>query len=94
MPKPESMHAGVSRPHPNSYAVLDTGILAGEYPSTPNPGEARRKLRAYLDAGVDYFVDLTEDGELVPYESALEEEARAKGVAVDYVRVPIRDMDV
>ena len=81
-------------PHPNSYAVLDTGILAGEYPFAPDPVEARRKLRAYLDAGVDYFVDLTEDGELDPYEAVVREEAHARGIAVDYVRLPIRDMDV
>ena len=56
--------------------------------------EARRKLRAYLDAGVDYFVDLTEGGELYPYEAVVRGEAHARGIALHYMRLPIRDMDV
>jgi hypothetical protein len=95
--KPEGpMHdtSAAGLPHPNSYRVPGTGVLAGEYPFTPFPREARLKLGAYLDAGVDFFVDLTEEGELMPYEAVLREEAGARGMTVDYVRLPIRDLNV
>ena len=40
------------------------------------------------------FVDLTEEGELDPYDEWLAEEARAAGVEVAYHRHAIRDLDV
>jgi hypothetical protein len=45
-------------PVPDSYWVVDDLLLAGEYPGEIDPDETRRKLRAFLDAGVRLFIDL------------------------------------
>jgi protein-tyrosine phosphatase len=79
------------RPHGNTYWVEPGRLLAGEYPAEPYGSAATTKLRQYLDAGVDYFVDLTEDGELEPYEALLHAEAAERGKKVEYRRFPIRD---
>lgn len=83
-------------PHPNCYWIPGTRILAGEYPGAPDPMSARRRLRRLLDAGVTYFVDLTEADEwgLDPYEHFLRDEAQAMGVDVEYVRLPIQDANI
>ncbi len=85
------------RPLPTTYSYWVTGrLLAGFYPGARDPGDAApgavaRKLRAYLDAGVDFFIDLTSLGEMEPYEPALLEVARQAGVVVTYRRLPVRD---
>jgi hypothetical protein len=84
----------VALPHPNSYRLPGTRVLAGEYPFTLDPGEAREKLRRHLEVGIDTFLDLTEEGELLPYEAVLREEAERLGVPVVYERHPIRDMGI
>ena len=81
-------------PLPNSYWVVRGRFAAGEYPGDRNPGDAARKLKILLGAGVGHFIDLTEPGELVPYEGIAEEEARRLGVTVEYERHPIRDVSV
>jgi hypothetical protein len=82
------------RPIPDSYWVVDGLLLAGEYAGAPTDAEARPKLEALLEAGIRAFFDLTEDGELSPYDDVLRELAHGRGVAVAYDRVPIRDLDV
>lgn len=67
-------------------------LLAGEYPGAQADAEARRKLRLFLDAGITFFLDLTEPGELVPYASLLQEEAAARRIAVEHHRMPIPDL--
>jgi hypothetical protein len=67
-------------------------LLAGEYPGAREPGEARKKLRRFLDAGVRYFIDLTEVGELEPYAELLTKEAGS--IETTYERIPIRDTTV
>src|SRR5262249_11964267 len=57
--------------------------------------EARRKLRSFLDAGVNFFLDLTEEDEgLEPYAPLLQEEAVARERKVVHRRLPITDLDV
>ena len=56
----------MDRPLPNTYWVLPGRLLAGEYPGDPDPAQARRRLALLHDAGIDSFVDLTEEGELPP----------------------------
>ena len=80
------------RPIERSYWVDPGHLLAGVYPGAKNPEEARSKVRRLLRAGVTFLVDLTEEGELVPYEPILREEAAAMGMSVGYHRVPIRDL--
>ena len=83
-----------TRPHGNTYWVEPGRLLAGEYPGDTNGDATSTRLGRYLDAGIDYFIDLTEDGELEPYEERLHAEAAARGKTVEYRRLPIRDMSV
>lgn len=81
------------RPTPNTYWVNEH-LLAGEYPGHKDEAEARRKLAAFLDTGVTCFVDLTEEGELVPYAHLLPARAPTSELPVEYHRHPIRDVSV
>jgi hypothetical protein len=82
------------RPIPECYWVLEGEILAGEYPSARGETAARARLRAFIEAGIDLFLDLTEEGELEPYEPVLGEAADAAGHEVEYERWPVPDMGV
>ncbi len=64
-------NATVDRPLPNSYWVVPQRILAGEYPGGIDDAAARARLERLHQAGIDSFVDLTEDGELPPYRHLL-----------------------
>ena len=81
-------------PIPNSYWLADGQLLAGEYPGDRDPAIAREKLTRLLDAGITCFIDLTESGELRPYEQLLNDESMLRGTTVRYVRRPIRDLCV
>ena len=83
----------MDRPIPDSYWVVDGLLLAGEYAGANSAPRARRKLEALLDAGIRSF-DLTEEGELLPYDDMLQELASARQIAVAYKKVPIPDMEV
>ena len=83
-----------SRPIPNCYWLLDGAILAGEYPGAAHPSEAAAKLRQLHAAGVDTFIDLTEAGELEPYEPVLQTLAEEKRDAPAYHRLPVRDLGI
>lgn len=82
------------RPLPNCYWLPDARILAGEYPGAVRPEGSTAKLRLLHAAGVDTFIDLTEDGELEPYESALQTLADEARGAPAYYRLSVRDMGV
>ena len=82
------------RPNPNTYWVVPRQFLAGEYPGDKDRVKARKKINQFLAAGVRHFVDLTEFGELVPYDSILSEEARNASITATYQRFPIRDNSV
>ncbi|KAF0108456.1 MAG: hypothetical protein FD146_1030 [Anaerolineaceae bacterium] len=80
------------RPIPESYWVEAGRFLAGEYPGHPRDLEAARRITAFLDAGFDAFFDLTQEGELVPYEPLLREDAQHySDRTVTYRRFPIGD---
>ncbi|HMM34542.1 MAG TPA: protein-tyrosine phosphatase family protein [Thermoanaerobaculia bacterium] len=87
-------------PIPESYWVVPGLLLAGEYPYSLVEDDGRERLRAFLDAGIRLFVDLTEPresgrlGALEPYAAPLLEEAAARGVAVRVVRHAVKDMSV
>lgn len=83
------------RPLANTYWVVPGRFLAGEYPGAHNPEEAARKLRTLLRAGIDHFIDLTEQHEwLEPYAGIAAQEAGRLGLEVVHDRHPIRDMNV
>jgi hypothetical protein len=62
-----------TKPDPNTYWVVTGKLLAGEYPGDRDPEEAGSRLRRFLAAGVCHFIDLTEAGELTPYDLLTEE---------------------
>ncbi|MCH9026678.1 MAG: dual specificity protein phosphatase family protein [Proteobacteria bacterium] len=52
---------------------------------------SKSKLVRFLESGVTYFIDLTEAGEIRPYEPDLEGLAEDRAIDVCYRRFPIRD---
>ena len=72
------------RPIDNSYQVTSQ-IYAGEYPRNKDEESSLVKMRQFESFGITHFVDLTEKGELAPYENLLYP-------AASYQRFPIRDV--
>lgn len=81
----------IPRPISESYWVEPGRLLAGEYPGHFNVDQARRRIDALLEAGMDTFIDLTRQGELRPYSEILREQSHAYGVDARYHRFPIGD---
>lgn len=77
----------VIKPLADSYWVIPDRFLAGKYPGGKNEQEIERRLGVLLAAGFDFFVDLTEPGELPPYEGYLP-------AGVQHCRRPIPDHGV
>ena len=72
--------------------------MAGEYPAVSfgDPASldaARLRLRRHLEVDLELFVDLTQAGELPPYDILLAEEAAALDRRGRHVRYAIRDND-
>jgi protein-tyrosine phosphatase len=65
-------------------------LAAGEYPGSLNREQACTKIRRLLQAGVTFFLDLTEAGNLQPYDSLLASEEFGPAVDVQYQRMPIK----
>ena len=88
------MTRSLARPIRASYWAEPDHFLAGEYPGAKDEAVARKKVRALLEAGVTFFLDLTEEGEsgLLPYEGLLQEEAIAIGRGVEHRRTSIQDL--
>jgi ADP-ribosylglycohydrolase/protein-tyrosine phosphatase len=81
-------------PLPNTYWVEQGRLLAGEYPGSPSRADTLERLHRLLAAGVTYFFDLTEPGELTPYDPFLPHESRPDRSPVFYTRRPLPDHDV
>ncbi len=77
----------VRKPLAESYWVIENRLLAGRYPGGRTPKEAEKRVKSLLDAGFDAFLDLTEAGELPPYDIYLP-------ASVEHVRKPITDHGV
>ncbi|MEN9934732.1 MAG: hypothetical protein RLZZ387_1311 [Chloroflexota bacterium] len=80
-------------PHRNSYRVTPN-LIAGEYPGSGDRAAARARVERHLDAGITYFLDLTEEGELMPYVDLLEQATKARQIVATHHRMPIRDVSV
>ena len=76
----------MKRPIENCYWVAPGKLLAGEYPRDFDDDASAARVAALTRAGVDLFVDLTEEGELLPY---MQWAASAR-----HERFPIRDVSV
>ena len=61
-------------PLPNSYWVIPGSLLAGEHPTGMDEAETRARLAALRQAGINYFIDLTEAGEVPEYSQLLRPE--------------------
>jgi hypothetical protein len=81
-------------PIPDCYWVQPGRFLAGEYPGRHDPETTLRRIQAFLDAGLDFFIDLTHAGELPPYESILRAAGQQRGRMVTYARLSIVDHSV
>lgn len=88
-------------PFYHSYWIVPGKVLAGYYPGSRNPEEARRKLEALLDCGIRCVINLMEEDEesyvgmrFVQYEDLLRQLAGERGTKIRYIRTPIEDMNV
>ncbi len=81
-------------PLPNTYWVEPGRLLAGEHPTSASPTDSLERLQRLLAAGVTYFLDLTEPGELDAYDHLLRSEPRPSRGEVLYVRKPIPDHSI
>jgi ADP-ribosyl-[dinitrogen reductase] hydrolase len=77
----------VRKPVAESYWVIPDRLLAGRYPGGKNARESERRIAAFVEAGFDTFLDLTEAGELPPYDLYLPGR-------VEHFRRPIPDHGV
>lgn len=87
-------HECHSKPNPNTYWVLPGRLLAGEYPGAIRTPLAVEKLNAFLDNGIDSFIDLTVAGELQPYEHLLKALGRTRRLRLEHRRFAIPDMSI
>lgn len=77
--------AFINRPLHQSYEVWGNGIIyAGEYPGDKNGELAKHKIERMHHFGIRHFIDLTEEGELRPYNHLLPSDTT-------YTRFPIVD---
>lgn len=80
--------AFINRPLNQSYEVGNDGtVYAGEYPGDRDEEVAKHKIEQMYHFGIRHFIDLTENGELRPYNHLL-----PKGTT--YTRFPIKDCGV
>jgi ADP-ribosylglycohydrolase len=78
---------------PNSFWVSPR-LLAGEYPGAATAQGAKARLETLIAAGITYFIDLTQPGELPPYDHLLPPALGDDGRYVIYVRKAIQDYGV
>lgn len=78
----------VAVPLPNCYWVRPGQLLAGEYPGSMSRAEATERVQKLLHAGINSFIDLTEEGELPAYDALLAELSEQH---IRYRRLPILD---
>jgi hypothetical protein len=81
----------INVPIPSSYWVEPGRLLAGEHPAGFDTEKTRRRLDAFLETGINTFIDLTHAHEQIPYETILGEQAKACNLHATYTRLPIQD---
>lgn len=91
----------MSVPSERCYWVEPGQLLAGCYPGSKRFDEAGKRLNALLDAGIRTIINLMEEDEtdwqgdeFEHYEETVRILADNRGVDVDCLRIPIRDVDV
>jgi protein-tyrosine phosphatase len=81
-------------PIPESYWVVESQMLAGEYPGSYTDEITRRRLDRLVQGGISMFIDLTQPGEMQPYEPILHQLAYEYDRPIHHVRFPIPDFGV
>jgi protein-tyrosine phosphatase len=83
-------------PIDESYCVIPGKFRAGRYPASISEIKTRKKLNWLLEQGINFIIDLTEEGEAgtIPYLDLLHNEAEKNHCEVTYRRMPIRDFSV
>jgi hypothetical protein len=81
----------LKRPIPESYWVEPGRFLAGEYPGYLQDEQVRQRIDAFLDLGIDTFIDLTDPDELPSYLPVLKEQAGYYDIDIHYKRFTIID---
>ena len=76
-------------PLANTYWVKKGRLLAGEYPGDPDPETALFKTGCLIRSGIRVFMDLTEEGEFIPYDIFLNLPHTAFGSPPVYERYQI-----
>jgi hypothetical protein len=77
----------MKQPLPNTYWVLPGRVLAGEHPYGNDDADTLKRLDSLRDAGINYFIDLTEENEMPNYRGLLPQQSH-------YLRCSIRDTEV
>lgn len=75
-----------NKPHKNTYKVYDW-LYAGEYPGDRFTNVTEEKLKGFAEFGITHFIDLTEEGELIPYKPLLYKES-------EHIRFAIKDQTI
>lgn len=90
-----------SVPFPRSYWVIPDRFLAGAYPGSVNPEEAKEKMNALIYSGIRSIINLMEQDEVndygepfSPYDGIFLELGRTRGLDLTFQRFPIKDMDI
>lgn len=86
--RPSKLPPTPERPFANTYWVIPGRLLAGEYPGAAHDAEALPRLASLYSAGIDSFIDLTEEGELPPYRHLLTAKNRYLRSAIVDATVP------
>jgi protein-tyrosine phosphatase len=86
--------AGDDRPFIKSYWVIPGQFLAGEYPGSIFEENAQHKVAKLLECGVNAFIDLTENSELLPYEPILRSLSQSCDTSPVYLQMPIQDFNI
>ena len=85
----------IKKPISQSYWVVPGRFLAGEYPGLGNDkAGTRTRLKAFLNAGFEEFIDLTTENERPQYSSMLKHEAESIGLVVRHHRFSFPDFSV
>jgi len=75
------------------YWLVENHILAGPYPYNPGAGQPALFLENLNAAGIDSFIDLTEEDELTHYDSRLPKTSCYRRFAIEDFSVPtVRQM--
>lgn len=81
-------------PIPASYWILPSQFLAGEYPGSFDPLETKKRLRRFLDRGINAFIDLTQPNEASQYSLLLLKISDERKIKIIYRRCGIVDFSI